>query len=160
MRFTTGKPHDLASNSNWSFELDLKCKSSSECELGMEVMGSHLVMIVTQKTRSRFPGRHQRIYFVDWTKGYTHCVRFSWSSSGRYSPQTTETGSTSPRWHLLSHHHLCFKGRDSPCTQTRLCLRSLQYYGRKRQLFVHSPNSLRAQVTIHHSPRPGAPSPA
>src|SRR6266404_217901 len=74
LRFTTGKSHDLASN--WTFELDLKFKSPSDCELGMEVMGSHLVIIVTLKTRARLPGRHQRIYFVDWTRGYTHCVMF------------------------------------------------------------------------------------
>ncbi|KAH8982823.1 hypothetical protein EDB92DRAFT_1623317 [Lactarius akahatsu] len=73
LRFTTGKSHDLASN--WTFELDLKCKSPSDCEIGMEVMGSYLVMIVTHKTRTRLPGWHQRIYFVDWTRGYTHCVR-------------------------------------------------------------------------------------
>ena len=146
LRFTTGKSHDLASN--WSFELDLKGKSPSDCELGMEVMGSHLVMIVTQKTRPRLPGRHQRIYFVDWARGYRHCVRFSCSLSGRCSPRMTQTGSTSTRGNLLSHNYLCFEGRDTPRTQTRLCLGSLQYYGGKGQHF-YSPNNLPTQVTIH-----------
>lgn len=73
LRFTTGKPHDLAFG--WTFELDLKCKSPSDCEIGMEVLGSHLVIIVTRKTRARLPGRHQRIYLADWTRGYSHCVR-------------------------------------------------------------------------------------
>ena len=158
LRFTTGESHDLASN--WTFELDLKCKSPSDCELGMEVMGSCLVMIVTQKTRARLPGRHQRIYVVDWTRGYTHCVRFSCRTSDRCSPRQLKTGPTSLRRNLLSHSYLCFKGRDSPCAQTRLFPGSLPYHGGKRQPFVYPPNCLHTQVAIHASARPGAPSAA
>jgi hypothetical protein len=154
LRFTTGKPHDLALG--WTFEVDLKCKSPSDCEIGMEVMGSRLVIIVTRKTRARLPGRHQKIYFADWTRGYSHCVRLSCSPLGRCSPRMTRTGSTSTRWDLLSHSYLCFEGLDSPCSQTRLCLGSLQYHGGKRQHLDYSPNSLRAQVTFHQSTHPSA----
>ncbi|KAI0249993.1 hypothetical protein BJV78DRAFT_1223462 [Lactifluus subvellereus] len=73
LRFTTGLPHDLASKV--VPELELKCKSSSDCEITMEIMGPYLFMIVAYKTRLRMSGRHQRIYFVDWTKGHIHCVR-------------------------------------------------------------------------------------
>ena len=157
LRFTTGKPHDLAPD--WTFELDLKCKSPSDCEIGMEVMGSHLVIIVTRKTRARLPGRHpQKIYFADWTRGYSHCVRFSCSPLGRRSPRMAQTGSTGTRWDLLPHNYICFEGRDSPCSQTRLCLGDLPNHGRNREFFVYSPNTLRAQVTFYHSPHPGAPS--
>jgi hypothetical protein len=72
LSFTKGSPHELASNS--IPELELNCKSLNDSEITMEVMGSHLLMIVTYKTRRRFSSRHQRIYFVDWTKGHIHCV--------------------------------------------------------------------------------------
>ena len=37
-------------------------------------MGPYLVMIVTYKARLRLSGRHQRIYFVEWTEGRMRCV--------------------------------------------------------------------------------------
>ena len=72
LRFTTGRSHDLASNV--VPKLDLQCKSSSDCEITMEVMGPYLFMIVAYKTRLRLSSRHQKIYFLDWTKGHIHCV--------------------------------------------------------------------------------------
>jgi F-box domain len=72
LSFTTGLPHDLASHV--IPELELNCKSSNDSEITMEVMGPYLIMIVTYKIRLRLSGRHQRIYFVDWTKGHIHCV--------------------------------------------------------------------------------------
>jgi hypothetical protein len=56
----------------------------------MEVMGPHLFMIVTYKTRLRLAGRHQKIYFVDWTKGHIHCV----------SPQTATPNGYSSSWQV------------------------------------------------------------
>ncbi|KAI0306844.1 hypothetical protein B0F90DRAFT_1665224 [Multifurca ochricompacta] len=73
LRFTTGKPHDLASNA--ILELDLECKSPADCEIAMGIMGSNLVLLASYKTRRRLSSRHQEIYFVDWTRGYIHRVR-------------------------------------------------------------------------------------
>jgi hypothetical protein len=72
LRFTTGLRHDLASDV--IPELELNCKSSNDSEITMEIMGPYLIMMVTYKIRLRLSGRHQRIYFIDWTKGQIHCV--------------------------------------------------------------------------------------
>jgi hypothetical protein len=72
LRFSTGQPHDLASGV--SFGLELNCKSPSECEIAMEVMGPYLILIVGYKSRLRLARRHQRIYFAEWTKGSMRCV--------------------------------------------------------------------------------------
>jgi hypothetical protein len=72
LRFSTGEPHDLASGV--SFGLELNCKSPSECEIAMEVMGPYLILIVSYKSRLRLSRRHQRIFFAEWTKGRMRCV--------------------------------------------------------------------------------------
>jgi hypothetical protein len=72
LRFSTGQPHDLASGV--TFGLELNCKSPSECEIAMEVMGPYLILIVSYKSRIRLARRHQRIFFVEWTKGRMRCV--------------------------------------------------------------------------------------
>jgi hypothetical protein len=72
LRFSTGQPHDLARGVTYGLELN--CKSPSDCEIAIEAMGPYLVMIVTYKARLRLSGRHQRIYFVEWTEGRMRCV--------------------------------------------------------------------------------------
>ena len=73
LQFSTGQPHHLASRMSFGFELN--CKAPSECEIAMEVMGPYLILIVSYKSRVRLARRHQRIYFVEWTKGRMRCVR-------------------------------------------------------------------------------------
>jgi len=72
LQFSTGQPHELATSV--PFELELNCKSPSECEIAMEVMGPYLILIVSYKSRLRLARRHQRIYFAEWTKGPLRCV--------------------------------------------------------------------------------------
>ena len=72
LRFSTGQPHDLARGV--TFGLELNCKTPSDCEIALEVMGPYLIMIVNYKTRIRLSSRHQRIYLVEWTEGRMRCV--------------------------------------------------------------------------------------
>ena len=83
LRFSTGQPHDLASG--MTFGLDLNCKSPSECEIAVEVMGPYLILIVSYKSRLRLSRRHQRIFFAAWTKGRMRCVSYLWNKPNGYS---------------------------------------------------------------------------
>ncbi|KAI9507499.1 hypothetical protein F5148DRAFT_106882 [Russula earlei] len=73
LRFSTGRPHDLARGA--ALDLELNCRSPSDCEIAMEVMGPFLIMVVINRTRLRLSGRHQKIYFVEWKEGRMRCVR-------------------------------------------------------------------------------------
>jgi len=92
LRFSTGQPHDLARGV--TFGLELNCKTPSDCEIAMEVMGPYLIMIVNYKTRIRLSARHQRIYFVQWTEGRMRCVSFYAALSKRIF--TLTAGSARP----------------------------------------------------------------
>jgi len=92
LRFSTGQPHDLARGV--TFGLELNCKTPSDCEIAMEVMGPYLIMIVNYKTRIRLSARHQRIYFVEWTEGRMRCVSLMRLCPNGYSPLTA--GSARP----------------------------------------------------------------
>ena len=83
LHFSTGQPHDLAPGV--TFELELNCKSPSDCEIAMEVMGPYLILIVSYKSRLRLSRRHQKIYFAEWTKGRMRCVSYMQNKSNRYS---------------------------------------------------------------------------
>ncbi|KAH9985182.1 hypothetical protein BJV74DRAFT_797076 [Russula compacta] len=85
LHFSSGQPHNLARGV--TFGLELNCKSPSDCEIAMEVMGPYLIMVVIYKTRFRLSGRHQKIYFVEWTKGRMRCVRHV--RDGAYFPVIT-----------------------------------------------------------------------
>ncbi|KAH9998247.1 hypothetical protein BJV77DRAFT_1064786 [Russula vinacea] len=73
LRFSTGQPHDFASDV--PFGIELNCKSPSQCEIAMEVTGPYLILIVSYKSRVRLSRRHQRIFFTEWTTGRMRCVR-------------------------------------------------------------------------------------
>jgi len=108
LRFSTGQPHDLAHGVTYGLELN--CKSPSDCEIAIEAMGPYLVMIITYKARLRLSGRHQRIYFVEWTEGRMRCVSLHPVSPKRMF--IVLAGSACPGRHLLSRGCLCIQG---PC---------------------------------------------
>jgi len=72
LQFSTGRPHDLACGD--TLNLELNCKSPSDCEIVMDVMGPYIIVLITYKSRFRLSGRHQNIYFVEWTEGRMRCV--------------------------------------------------------------------------------------
>jgi hypothetical protein len=108
LRFSTGQPHDLARGV--TFGLELNCKSPSDCEIAIEAMGPYLVMIVTYKSRLRLSlsGRHQRIYFVEWTEGRMRCVSLC-AVLSKHIRIIVLAGSACPGRHLLPGGCLCIQ---------------------------------------------------
>ncbi|KAI0265837.1 hypothetical protein BC834DRAFT_155024 [Gloeopeniophorella convolvens] len=84
LRFTTGERHPLASDV--SYDLEMNCKYPTECEMGMEIMDQHLIIVVTYKPW-HLPRRRQRVYIVNWKSGQLRCLRRA--RNGTYFPVVT-----------------------------------------------------------------------